>query len=112
MRTKHRILSAKQSRKSTDLAENVIEEVNGKRIFMNHGYRYRVEFSTSTIVYKAKEQNSDIVLFGHTHVPFCDFMDGMYVLNPGSIKGKYGTFALIDIDDTITMDILNISDIS
>ncbi len=96
---------------SADFPENIVVEFNGKRLFMNHGYTYKVEFSLNTILCKAKEQNADVVLFGHTHVAVCDFIEGMYVLNPGTANGKYGTFAILDVDDAITMDIINISDI-
>ena len=47
----------------------------------------------------AMEADADIVLFGHTHVPFKDRSLGMEVLNPGSIGvGKEPTYGLVTID--------------
>ena len=45
--------------------------------------------------YAAEEQNADIVLFGHTHMPFESYMDGRRFFNPGALRdGRYG---LLDI---------------
>ncbi len=40
--------------------------------------------------------DTDILLFGHTHVPYTAYDDGMYIMNPGSI-GYTGTYGIVDI---------------
>ena len=35
--------------------------------------------------YRALEQNADLLLFGHTHVPLVDAASRPMMLNPGSI---------------------------
>jgi len=45
----------------------------------------------------------DILLLGHTHVPFTEHLDGSIVVNPGSVgQPRDGTpeasFAVIDLD--------------
>lgn len=61
-------------------------EVCGHRIFVCHGHAFGVHSGTERILEAAKEQNCDIVCFGHTHVPVCEERDGVLVLNPGSIS--------------------------
>ena len=43
--------------------------IGGKRIFMTHGHRHKVYFNTDGIYYTAAQEQADIALFGHTHIP-------------------------------------------
>ena len=70
-------------------------ELGGKKIFMCHGHKYNVKTSLLPITYKGKEVGADIVLFGHTHRAFLDEVDGMTIMNPGSVSG-YGIIEIID----------------
>ena len=47
----------------------------------------------------ARERQADILLFGHTHQPLTDYDDGLYILNPGSLRGR-GTYGLLDVTPT------------
>jgi len=71
-------------------------ELGGKRIFMCHGHKYNVKSSLISLVYRAKEQGADIVLYGHTHLPHKEDYDGMLIINPGTV----GTYAVIEITET------------
>jgi len=62
-----------------------ILEIEGKRIFITHGHKYGVRRDIRELVQKADETGVDVVLFGHTHIPFIDRLNGVYYLNPGSI---------------------------
>ncbi len=81
-------------------AFKIIDIIPGHRIFAAHGDRYGVDFDTNIIVKAAREQGCDIVLFGHTHVRFCSYEDGVYILNPGSASrprdGKPASYDFID----------------
>jgi len=50
-----------------------------------------------------KEYNSDICLYGHTHIPFVSRPDGNWVINPGSLGlpgyNNYGTYGILNISD-------------
>lgn len=72
-------------------------DIMGKKIFMCHGHKYNVKMSLMNLIYKAKEYEADIVLYGHTHKSHIEEIDGMLVINPGSV----GTFALIDITEDL-----------
>lgn len=44
---------------------------------------------------RARQEGADIVLYGHTHTGVTCYDDGLYIMNPGSIRdGHYG---MIDI---------------
>ena len=80
-------------------------EVNfaGKKAFLTHGHYYGVSLGTERIVEEAKVREADIVMFGHTHKPFLEEIDGVTVLNPGSIafprqEGRKGSYIIMEMD--------------
>lgn len=74
-----------------------MEEAADRRIFYTHGHRYDVKMGIDRILYAARERKADILLFGHTHTPVCDYEDGLYIINPGSLAYRRPTYGLIDI---------------
>lgn len=64
--------------------EQVIDIYPGHRIFAAHGHRLGVGFGMDGLVSAARENHCDIALYGHTHVSHAAYVDGIYVLNPGS----------------------------
>ena len=74
-------------------------------IYVTHGHREGVSMGLSTLRYNALQNECDIALYGHTHVPFLDENpDDVTILNPGSISlprqdDRKKTYAIIDIDD-------------
>lgn len=56
----------------------------GKKILMVHGNEHAASYTTSCLVQRAEETESDIVVFGHTHFPQ-ENPFAKYLLNPGSI---------------------------
>ena len=75
-------------------------DAEGKRIFLTHGHGYAVKYDYDyrTIIDKGASENADLVVFGHTHVPVCDFSKTPPILNPGSIKHS-GTYGVIEIEE-------------
>lgn len=81
----------------SDLPVQQIVELDKKRILCTHGHIYHVKYSYSELIDAARSARADICVFGHTHTPYTDYENGLYLLNPGSIAaGRYG---LIDICD-------------
>ena len=74
-----------------------------KRILFLHGHSHGVKCGIGEIVRLARENNADIVLFGHTHKRYYCYEDGLHILNPGSASmprdGKKPSYAYIDITD-------------
>ena len=54
---------------------------------MTHGHIYHVKLWIGQAVRAAVEAKVDILLFGHTHEAFCCQQDGLWVMNPGTIRG-------------------------
>lgn len=71
--------------------------LEGKKIFSTHGHAYDVKWEQDKIISAAQNNNADILLFGHTHIPTSTFFNGLHILNPGSLKGFGGTYGYIDI---------------
>lgn len=70
-------------------------EAGGKRIFFSHGHPFRVKMGYEEIIKEAIAQKADICLFGHTHTQYTNYLDGLYIMNPGAVmNGRYG---IIDI---------------
>ena len=85
--------------------------VEGVRVFACHGHEYRVKSGYQTICYAALEAEADLVLFGHTHIPYRDRAFGLELLNPGSVgMGIRRTWGLVTLDaGEITTEIVTIS---
>lgn len=86
------------------LPESVIDEVEGVRIYATHGYVQRVKYGTSLLRQYAADNNAAIALYGHTHVADTTYSDGIWLVNPGSIRS--GEYAVIDITPSGIMPIL------
>ena len=77
------------------LPANEIVDVAGTRIFCTHGHTELVKHGTERLVEKARGLKASVALYGHTHQTVTWYDDGLYVLNPGSIRG--GEYGMIDI---------------
>ena len=89
----------------TRVNETVLD-LDGHRVLVTHGHKYRVKESLTSLIYRANEQDCDIVLYGHTHVPQNSYDPdmgnrGIYIFNPGSISepgfGRKPSFGTIDV---------------
>lgn len=78
-----------------DADEFVLE---GKRFFMTHGHLYHVKSGLYALVNNGMLRSADIILFGHTHIPYYADHDGMLVINPGTIGMGKQTYAMITIE--------------
>lgn len=72
-----------------------------KKLFLTHGHFYNVYFGVDKLFYRAKEIGANICLFGHTHNPFIEQIEDIFILNPGSISYPRAldkpTFAILEI---------------
>ena len=59
--------------------------VEGKKIIYTHGHHQGVGFGLGGLKKLAADNGADVVLFGHTHERSCEYEDGVYYINPGSI---------------------------
>ncbi len=82
-----------------------IGEYGGKRIMLVHGHQYAVKRYLTGLQAHAQKSKVDIVVFGHTHIPWSQVVKGIFLLNPGSVAyPRYGgvkTFGLLIIDNGV-----------
>ncbi|MBR5449215.1 MAG: metallophosphoesterase [Clostridia bacterium] len=57
------------------------------KIVLTHGDLYGAKYGLDGLIAFAKNMSADVLLYGHTHEPCEDYIDGTYYLNPGSLKG-------------------------
>lgn len=82
------------------------------RIFITHGHLY----NDLKMIEMAKQNNCKIIIHGHTHKKRYEEIDGITILNPGSItrprSNDSNTFLVIDYneqDDSIIYDFIKIT---
>jgi putative phosphoesterase len=78
----------KMVRGNTDLDASVpyaeTLEFAGHCFFLSHGHLSGVSQDLSIIASVARSAGADAALYGHTHIPYWEEIDGTLVLNPGS----------------------------
>lgn len=73
--------------------------LEGVRLFLTHGHLYGVKSGLLRAELAAREQQADVLLFGHTHRGCCIQKDGLWLLNPGSCGGKMPTYGIVNLLD-------------
>lgn len=69
-----------------EFPESLVEQQKGYRIFYTHGHRYEVNQSRQQLAEAAIAHQSMMALYGHTHVAKYEEINGVHVINPGSIS--------------------------
>ncbi len=92
---------------SLPVEQNLI--LGEKRIFFTHGHKYGVKSTLTLLICEGAARGADIILFGHTHLPFEQVLmpessygiktdKPIYIFNPGSIGMYPYSFGNITID--------------
>lgn len=67
----------------------------GKKVFLCHGHTYGVKYGLFDYESRAKREGADIALYGHTHTPCVNYIDGIYFFNPGAVRD--GAYGIVDV---------------
>ncbi len=81
-------------------AEDILA-VEGVRILYCHGHTYGVKSSLTKLALAAKEKECDIALYGHTHNALISEINGVTLINPGSLRmsaGEGGSYCYLVIN--------------
>ena len=74
-----------------------------KKVFVCHGDRYGIKYTLVDLYEKASDIGADIVIFGHSHVPCYENMQGIIFINPGSTSltrgGSKKGIGILDIEN-------------
>lgn len=82
------------------------------KIYCVHGHEQNVSQGLDEMIKQAKKKGCNIALYGHTHFFRTDVVDGIYVMNPGSLSSPRGhnrpSYGIIEIDKegTVKMNIV------
>lgn len=85
-----------------DFSENgyMIFETEAGSFLITHGHLQNVKYSMQNLYYKTLEENCAGAFFGHTHRKAYLNMDGVHLVNPGSLSqprdGSRGSFAIVE----------------
>ncbi len=63
----------------------VFLDCEGVRVMLTHGDMFSVKWGLERLIKEGVRQDARVVLYGHTHVARCDYLDGRYFINPGSV---------------------------
>ena len=58
--------------------------IKGNKIILTHGHKLKVKYSYDRVLYYALEQEAAAILFGHTHIAYKEYVNGVWLVNPGS----------------------------
>ena len=67
-----------------------ILDLGGVRILVTHGHEQHVKTGLVWLLKEAKEEDINVVLYGHTHKAEIEEFDGVLFVNPGSASASYG----------------------
>lgn len=65
-----------------------------------HGHGFDVKSSLTRLVEFSENVGAKLSLYGHTHIPSVEFINGITLVNPGSIargRNSKNTFAIVDV---------------
>lgn len=74
-------------------------QIDGFRLFVTHGDRYKVKSGIDGLVERAVEEDAHVALFGHTHFPMKQRIGKILFLNPGCIlaNNPHNSYALLTL---------------
>lgn len=98
------------------LLPNIRFEVHGKRVLLVHGSPRRIneyvyeDRAPASLARIAATANADVLVFGHTHLPYVKDVDGVLFVNDGSVgKPKDGdpraAYAILEIGNEVKVTI-------
>lgn len=79
--------------------EDQLLELGGVKILMMHGHRSQVKSGYGGALAEAKRRGAQVLLFGHTHIPFMEERDGVFMMNPGSLRNPNREYGIIEIEN-------------
>lgn len=89
----------------TSLPRERVLDLNGNKILITHGHYYSVSAGYERLAEEAASRGCNMAFFGHTHLPYKGKMQGVLLLNPGSLTyprqyGRIPTYAIVEISDS------------
>jgi uncharacterized protein len=84
--------------------EQVVLDLGGVKVLMVHSHQYHASNRIPGLIARAKKAGATWVFYGHTHIFRVDQVDGITLVNPGSLWRNRDftpeSYALITLSDT------------
>lgn len=78
-----------------------VVELPFANVFLTHGHRYGVKASRRPLAEDASRKGCGLAIYGHSHVPSVEVIDGIVCVNPGSLSQPRGdlpgTFVVMEL---------------
>lgn len=75
-----------------NLPDEAVLDFGGKKFFCLHGHTRGAKSGYGRMILRASEVQADVILFGHTHLPICEYAEDpgnltrrILLFNPGSV---------------------------
>lgn len=75
---------------------------DGGTILYTHGHEFHVKLSLMRLELAAREAQVQVAAFGHTHRPYCELVNGLWLVNPGSAQ-RLANYARVEIKNGISV---------
>lgn len=82
--------------------EEQVLHIAGHGIYVTHSHRFMYSRRLEQMAEKAKSLDCDLVFYGHTHIAADETVNGVRIINPGSLwrsrDGRGPSYAIVTID--------------
>ena len=82
---------------ASDLPVTGEREFEGVKLFFAHGHTFGVKSGLEQAKAAARNCGAKVLLYGHTHRAMTDYEDGLYIMNPGALKGFRPSYGTLDL---------------
>lgn len=86
-----------------DYPDHRIVELGKHRIYMAHSHQFSYMQRKERMAKAAKENGCDLFCYGHTHIAADEMVDGVRLINPGSLwrsrDGRAPSYAVLTLED-------------
>jgi len=94
------ILRGNCDRDDAEHEDRALFTLEGVRFFAAHGHCHGVKYGLDAFANSVFCAGASVGLYGHTHRALCRWLDGLTLLNPGSIGSRDRPgYALIELKD-------------
>lgn len=88
----------------TILPKERVLDIAGNKILVTHGHYYRVSAGYERLAEEAAARGCNMAFFGHTHLPYMGEVNGVFLVNPGSLTyprqyGRVPTYVIMEVDE-------------
>lgn len=88
---------------SLDLPDKTIVQLDFLKVGVTHGYLGQGSTTPEKAFHSFGPGEADIIIFGHSHIPYQEYRQGVWLFNPGSPSERRGqpyfSFGLLTVEE-------------